>query len=105
MELGATDFLNKPVNATELVPRVAMLMVKVHHDCLRHYAEALECQARQLEAQIAQARTDALTGLANRRAPGTKGPSPPVRRVPAPPGSPLYAVMLLDVDHFKSFND
>ena len=67
LELGATDFLAKPVNSTELVPRVRnVLLVKANHDYLKHYAAELERQTRQLEAQIAQARTDALTGLANR---------------------------------------
>lgn len=103
LDLGATDFLGKPVNATELVPRVRnALLVKAHHDHLKHYANELERQARQLEAQIAQARTDALTGLANRRALDEE-----LQRRFAEcqrAGSPL-SVMLLDVDHFKDFND
>ena len=62
----------------------------------------MERQTRQLEAQIAQARTDALTGLANRRALDEE-----LQRRFAEcqrSGSPL-SVMLLDVDHFKTFND
>ncbi len=103
LELGATDFLGKPVNGTELVPRVRnALLVKANHDYLKHYAKELERQTRQLEAQIAQARTDALTGLANRRALDEE-----LQRRFAEcqrTGSPL-SVMLLDVDHFKIFND
>ncbi len=69
LELGATDFLGKPVDTTELIPRVRnALLVKANHDYLKRYAKELEHQTRQLEVQIAQARTDALTGLANRRA-------------------------------------
>ena len=69
LEFGATDFLGKPVSGAELVLRVRnALLVKTHHDYLIHYAQELERQTRQLEAQIAQARTDVLTGLANRRA-------------------------------------
>lgn len=103
LELGATDFLNKPVNGTELVPRVRnALLIKSHRDYLRHYARALERQTRHLEAQIAQARTDALTGLANRRALDEE-----LQRRYAESqrsGTPL-SIMLIDVDHFKSFND
>ena len=103
LELGATDFLGKPVNSTELVPRVRnALLVKANHDYLKHYAKELERQTRQLEAQIAQARTDALTGLANRRAldEELQRRFSECQRT----GSPL-SVMLLDVDHFKTFND
>ena len=103
LELGATDFLNKPLNGTELVPRVRnALLVKANHDYLKHYAKELERQTRQLEAQIAQARTDALTGLANRRAldEELQRRYSECQRT----GSPL-SVMLLDVDHFKTFND
>ena len=103
LELGATDFLGKPVNGTELVPRVRnALLVKANHDYLKHYAKELERQTRQLEAQIAQARTDALTGLANRRAldEELQRRFSECQRT----GSPL-SVMLLDVDHFKNFND
>ncbi len=103
LELGATDFLGKPVNSTELVPRVRnALLVKANHDYLKHYAKELERQTRQLEAQIAQARTDALTGLANRRAldEELQRRFSECQRT----GAPL-SVMLLDVDYFKAFND
>ena len=103
LELGATDFLGKPVNSTELVPRVRnALLVKSNRDYLKHYAQELECRTRQLEAQIAQARTDSLTGLNNRRALDEELQ----RRFSECQrnGAPL-SVMLLDVDHFKNFND
>ena len=103
LELGATDFLGKPVNGTELVPRVRnALLIKANRDYLKHYAKELERQTRHLEAQIAQARTDALTGLANRRALDEE-----LQRRFAEcqrTGAPL-SVMLLDVDYFKTFND
>lgn len=103
LELGATDFLNKPVNGTELVPRVRnALLIKSHRDYLRHYARALERQTRHLEAQIAQARTDALTGLANRRALDEELQRRCTETQRS--GTPL-SIMLIDVDHFKSFND
>ena len=40
LELGATDFLGKPVNASELVARVRnALLVKAHHDHLKSYSQ------------------------------------------------------------------
>ena len=78
------------------------LLIKANYDCLKHYAEELERQTRQLETQIAQARTDSLTSLANRRALDEE-----LQRRSAEcqrSGSPL-SVMLLDVDRFKTFND
>ncbi len=42
-ELGATDFLTKPVDSVELLPRVKnVLLVKANQDHMREYAEALE---------------------------------------------------------------
>ena len=103
LDLGATDFLGKPVNGTELVPRVRnALLVKASHDYLKHYARELERQTRQLEAQIAQARTDALTGLANRRALDEELQR---RFSECQRTGSQMSVILLDVDHFKDFND
>ncbi|MBN2021606.1 MAG: response regulator [Pirellulales bacterium] len=42
-ELGATDFLNKPVNFVELAPRIRnALLVKSYHDQLKRHAEELQ---------------------------------------------------------------
>lgn len=42
-DLGATDFLSKPIDAVELLPRVRnALLVKSHQDQLENYATALE---------------------------------------------------------------
>jgi len=50
-ELGATDFLNKPVNFVELAPRIRnALMVKSYHDQLRRHAAELQ---RQVELKTA----------------------------------------------------
>src|SRR5438067_6607685 len=43
LNLGATDFLAKPIDATELLPRVRnALTLKAHHDRLETYAHDLE---------------------------------------------------------------
>jgi diguanylate cyclase len=62
----------------------------------------LEQQARQIESHMAEARTDALTGLHNRRAFDDELN----RRVTdfQRKGDPA-SLMLVDVDHFKKFND
>ncbi|MBN1911086.1 MAG: response regulator [Pirellulales bacterium] len=44
-ELGATDFLNKPVNFVELAPRIRnALLVKTYHDQLKQHADELQHQ-------------------------------------------------------------
>jgi cyclic di-GMP phosphodiesterase len=43
LRLGATDFLAKPIDPAELIPRVRnALTIKAHHDHLRDYAQKLE---------------------------------------------------------------
>src|SRR3954453_22312297 len=64
--------------------------------------ERLEAQSVQIESHAAEARTDALTQVANRRALDQE-----LKRCVAAfqqKGTPT-TVMLLDVDHFKRFND
>lgn len=62
----------------------------------------LESQARLIESHVNEARTDALTGIANRRAFDEEMDRCldllRIERVPA-------CVMMLDVDYFKKFND
>jgi putative two-component system response regulator len=48
LQLGATDFLSKPVDPGDLVLRAQNgLMVKRHHNHLTNYAVELERQARE----------------------------------------------------------
>ena len=64
--------------------------------------DRLQAQARQIESQAMEARTDALTQVANRRALDDE-----LKRAIADferRGIPT-SVMLIDVDHFKKFND
>lgn len=57
LETGATDFLAKPVDPSELAPRIRnALIVKAHHDHLARYSEQLEQQvrARTLELELSR---------------------------------------------------
>jgi putative two-component system response regulator len=57
LDLGATDFLTKPVDPIDLVPRVRnALAVKAHQDYLREYADELErqVQARTVELEASR---------------------------------------------------
>lgn len=53
LALGATDFLSKPVDPSELISRVRnVLEVKAHHDHLRNHAFELERLVRERTAQL-----------------------------------------------------
>ncbi len=65
LELGATDFLGKPVNSAELIVRVRnALLVKAHHDHLKNYARDLELQVRHRTAELAASRLELIHCLA-----------------------------------------
>jgi putative two-component system response regulator len=65
VELGATDFLNKPVDASELVPRVRnVLSVKGYQDQLRVYNSNLEAAVRERTAELENSRRDLIHCLA-----------------------------------------
>jgi diguanylate cyclase len=99
-ELAATDSAD-----SETVVTAVAKLVAINDRMQRRLAEAeakLQEQSKAIETQVAEARTDALTGLPNRRA---------LERELADrfaqfqkQGTPLSAI-LLDVDHFKRFND
>jgi diguanylate cyclase (GGDEF)-like protein len=93
LRLGAHDYLRKPFEVPELVARVsAAVRVKILQDELRERNAELDEMSR----------VDVLTGLANRR----HLQEHLVAAVSAAQhqGSPL-AVLMLDVDRFKSIND
>ena len=65
LELGAADFLGKPVNSSELIVRVRnALLVKAHHDHLKNYARDLEVQVRRRTAELAASRLELIHCLA-----------------------------------------
>lgn len=93
LELGANDIVSTPLDPEELAVRVVtQVMRKRYTDFLR---ERLE---RNLEAAV----TDALTGLHNRRYMAGQLQSLISR---ANHGGESIAVLIIDLDHFKSVND
>lgn len=57
LELGATDFLAKPVDPNDLIPRVRnALLIKAHHDHLANYAEELNRQVQVRTAELVESR-------------------------------------------------
>ena len=93
LRLGAHDYLRKPPEATELLARVgAAVQVTALRAELRRRTEELDRMSR----------TDHLTGLFNRRHldDALHAVLASARRHSFP-----LAVLLVDVDHFKSVND
>lgn len=61
LETGATDFLSKPIDPNELVPRVRnALLLKCHHDQTIAYAKRLEHEVRQRTEALAHSRLDVI---------------------------------------------
>jgi putative two-component system response regulator len=65
LELGATDFLTKPVDPSELVLRVGnALVVKAHYDHLANYSAELEREVKTRTAELAASRRELVHTLA-----------------------------------------
>jgi diguanylate cyclase (GGDEF)-like protein len=104
---GARDYIPKPVQRVELLARVgAALALKREMDARREREnELLELKRKLEEANAGLQRLsseDALTGLANRRVFDLRLQVEWERALSA--GAEL-SVLLLDVDHFKAYND
>ena len=68
LELGATDFLTKPVDPSELVLRVGnALVVKAHYDHLEGYSVQLERQVRARTAELMASRRGLVRNPGSRR--------------------------------------
>ena len=65
LELGATDFLGKPLDPSELVARVRnVLSVKAYEDRLLNHSQDLEMAVRQRTADLERSRLDLIHCLA-----------------------------------------
>lgn len=65
LELGATDFLGKPVDPTELIPRIHnVLLVKLHYDQLQQHSQQLENEVLRRTAELAKSRQEIIHCLA-----------------------------------------
>jgi putative two-component system response regulator len=65
LESGATDFLSKPIDPSELAPRVRnALTVKKYHDGLRNQADNLEVAVQMRTAELEASRQDIIHCLA-----------------------------------------
>ncbi len=65
LDLGAMDFLNKPIDTNELFPRVRnTLMIKAHQDHLANYAEILEQEVAERTKELRESREQIIHCLA-----------------------------------------
>lgn len=65
LELGATDFLGKPVDVAELAPRVRTALIAKHHqDELSTYATRLEAAVLERTAELQKSRQEVIECLA-----------------------------------------
>ncbi|MFN3651832.1 MAG: diguanylate cyclase [Armatimonadota bacterium] len=106
-EAGASDFITKPVDRVILTARVQhqLRLKRAVDERIQREAQLLETQALLEEAnrRLAElAATDPLTGVANRRAFAEALDREWLRAQRL--GRPL-GVVLLDIDHFKGYND
>jgi two-component system, cell cycle response regulator len=93
LEIGVNDFLQRPIDANELLARVRTQVRK------KRYTERLRDN---VQLSIEMAITDALTGLYNRRY--MESHLATLIDQAAARGKPL-ALLVLDIDHFKAVND
>ncbi|HWR97901.1 MAG TPA: diguanylate cyclase [Candidatus Methanoperedens sp.] len=100
LTIGANDYVTKPFEAVELQARVSMMLrMRDLQEELQRKAAALELANRELERL---AHEDDLTGLPNRRLFFRRLEHELVRsrRMQKP-----LALLMIDIDHFKAFND
>lgn len=111
MKTGAFDFILKPFRLRQIIPfverAVGVRRLRASNERLRHEVERLEAERvrtlEETEAKLSSlATTDPLTGLADRHAfdEALAREAALVVR-----GACSLSCVLLDVDHFKGFND
>ncbi len=93
LEIGVNDYLIRPIDKNEMLARVRTQIKK------KRYTERLRDN---VQVSIEMAITDALTGLYNRRY--MESHLATLVEQAAARGKPL-AVLVLDIDYFKSIND
>ena len=99
-ELGAAE-----VGEPDVVVKAVAKLVRANGQMQQRLASAegkLQEQARQIQSHATAARTDALTGLANRRALDDEIAR---RYAEFQRHGRTFCVLMIDVDHFKKFND
>jgi two-component system cell cycle response regulator len=93
LDLGANDYLMRPLDANELIARVrTQLKQKRHYDRLR----------QNYEKGLSLALVDPLTGAFNRRYLDARLPKA-IQRTHK--DSKPLSILMLDIDHFKQVND
>jgi two-component system, cell cycle response regulator len=93
LELGANDYLLKPIDRNELLARVrTQVRRKRYHEKLRH----------NYEQSLSMALTDSLTGVFNRRYVSAHLPRLMERSWES---QKPVAILMFDIDHFKTVND
>jgi diguanylate cyclase len=99
-ELSSTD-VQTPENVVAAVAKVLEANERMQQQ-LSQAEQRLNEQARQIESHVAEARTDALTGVSNRRAFDDQ-----MQRCLEDKKNRYqsFCVMMIDIDFFKKFND
>jgi putative two-component system response regulator len=65
LRCGANDFLSKPIDPSELVPRIRnILTLKLHQDRMRNHSQELEQAVRERTAELEASRRDVIHCLA-----------------------------------------
>ena len=99
------ELLSSPSQETEEVVSVVSKLLQANNRMQEQLASAdekLRQQAEQIESKAMEARTDVLTGLANRRAFDAEMAH---RLAEFERHGRTFSVIMIDVDRFKSFND
>ena len=106
-DAGASDYITKPFRSAEVAARVNvhLHLRRTEQELRRQYQASEELTARLGEANlelVRASRTDPLTQLLNR---GAWEESIELEHARARRHGTTYSLLMIDVDHFKLFND